>query len=392
MRIAFLHHHLRPGGVTRVIDEQIRSLVGNHECVIISGEEPPAPHPCPVRVVRCIGYDRDLGGETEPESCARAVLSEIGSLWHGGADILHVHNPTLGKNRSLLGMIRCMAGEGERLLLHIHDFAEDGRPGNYRTGEPWPADCHYAVLNGRDYRILREAGFAEEGVHLLPNPVRPLLPVGRRDGGEERPSSLRDASPSGGRTFLYPVRAIRRKNIGEAVLLSLFVGGDDVGVTLEPTGSRDVESYEKWRSLVRVRGLRVRFALGVGRDYAEVLRQARCMITTSIKEGFGFSYLEPWTAGLMLHGRRLPGICDDFEARGIDLSSLYERLDVPLSLIDIPRGVGALLCREDGAVRPLSRGEPIGGGIRRALRRENIRRFRDAQRFPAERPRLAPDG
>lgn len=330
MRIAYLHHHLRPGGVTRVILEQASSLAaaGNHEALIISGEDPRVDPPCRVRVVPCIVYDRDLRAEVCPRSCARAVLSEIRAVWPGGPDILHVHNPTLGKNRFLLDIIRAVRETGVRVLLQIHDFAEDGRPENYRPEASWPAGCHYAVLNARDHRILLQAGFAEEGLHLLPNPVRPLgVP-----GPEE-------TVPSGDRhTFLYPVRAIRRKNIGEAVLLSLFLPRDDhVGVTLEPTGSLDVQSCLRWRSLVRAHNLRVRFGVGVDRDFSEVLGRARSMITTSIKEGFGFAFLEAWTAGLMLLGRRIPGICDDFVESGVRLSHLYERLDIPLSFIDLKR-------------------------------------------------------
>ena len=58
------------------------------------------------------------------------------------------------------------------------------------------------------------------------------------------------------------------------------------------------------------------------------------MITTSITEGFGFSFLEPWTAGKALQGRRLGSICADFEENGLCLASLYDRLHVPLAWFD----------------------------------------------------------
>jgi hypothetical protein len=58
------------------------------------------------------------------------------------------------------------------------------------------------------------------------------------------------------------------------------------------------------------------------------------MITTSIREGFGFSFLEPWTAGRAVVGRRLEAVAPDFERRGVDLSSLYHGISVPLDLID----------------------------------------------------------
>ena len=57
---------------------------------------------------------------------------------------------------------------------------------------------------------------------------------------------------------------------------------------------------------------------------------ARFIITTSITEGFGFSFLEPWTANKILWGRKLPEICQDFEKKGICLDHLYTRLAVPV--------------------------------------------------------------
>jgi hypothetical protein len=47
---------------------------------------------------------------------------------------------------------------------------------------------------------------------------------------------------------------------------------------------------------------------------------ARTVLTTSLKEGFGFSFLEPWTAGIPVAGRRLEAVCLDFEDEGVALS------------------------------------------------------------------------
>ena len=61
---------------------------------------------------------------------------------------------------------------------------------------------------------------------------------------------------------------------------------------------------------------------------------SRYAITTSINEGFGFSFLEAWTAGKSLWGRLLPDICHDFIQRGVHLDHLYSRLSIPLDWID----------------------------------------------------------
>ncbi len=319
MRIVFIHHHLRPGGVTRVITEQIRSLEGICESLVICGEKPEQPVFFPVRIVPSLAYDRDRSDRTTPADTAAAVVDAAVSFWKGRADIFHIHNPTLGKNAEFISIIKALQATNAALLLQIHDFAEDGRPQNYR-GEEYPRNCHWAVLNSRDYHILKECGLKEKGLHLLPNPVRPL-PVQK--------SSHTD-------TVLYPVRAIRRKNIGEAVLASVFLPpGKRIGITLEPTGAIDRQSYAGWRSFVDDYKLNVSFRLGIGANFDELLEKTSSIITTSIKEGFGFSFLEPWTAEKMLYGRFLPDTCSDFIRNSIDLSHLYNRLAVVTDFFDV---------------------------------------------------------
>ncbi len=62
---------------------------------------------------------------------------------------------------------------------------------------------------------------------------------------------------------LYPIRAIRRKNIGEAILLSLFFRhGQTLAVTLPPNSPSDIKSYEGWKIFVRDRKLNLEFDNG----------------------------------------------------------------------------------------------------------------------------------
>ncbi len=59
-------------------------------------------------------------------------------------------------------------------------------------------------------------------------------------------------------------------------------------------------------------------------------------MTTSVKEGFGFSFLEPWTARRAAVGRRIDAVCGDFEEEGIGLPHLYSSLSVPAALFEAP--------------------------------------------------------
>jgi hypothetical protein len=88
---------------------------------------------------------------------------------------------------------------------------------------------------------------------------------------------------------------------------------------------------------VQKKGLNVHFDLGRRHDYSVLVGAASSMITTSIAEGFGLAFLEPWTAGKALWGRRLGGICADFEENGLRLDSLYDNLVVPIDWFDADR-------------------------------------------------------
>ena len=148
--------------------------------------------------------------------------------------MLHVHNHSLGKNRALPRVVPRLAASGYGMLLQIHDFAEDFRPENYRNlGRPAPemlypqaSNVHYAVLNGRDRAILAAAGADPARLHLLPNPVLDVNRLPERSAARVKLHERFGVAP-GDRYLLYPVRCIRRKNVGEALLLRRAVAAGD---------------------------------------------------------------------------------------------------------------------------------------------------------------------
>lgn len=322
MKIAFLHYHARRGGITRVIEQQMDALRGEADCMFLSGNgTDPETGVVPVTIPG-IGYD-GVRPEEAPEKIADDVLRAVEAKWPSGCDILHVHNPVLKKNRDFLKILRRLADRGLRLFLQVHDTAEDLRPHSYYFDEEYPENCHYGVINSRDYRLFIDAGLRPEGLHRIFNVVQPL------------PRDENVDAKSGRRFLLYAVRAIRRKNLGEALLLSCFVPrGYRIGITLPPTSPADYPSYEEWKSFAVENRLSVDFELGLGHSLGELVARSALMITTSIREGFGFSFLEPWTADRAVVGRRLEAVAQDFSDMGVDLSTLYDRIAVPLDLID----------------------------------------------------------
>jgi len=329
MKTVLVHYHLRAGGVTQVMLNQTAALREAGEDVLVLSAEPPPDAALwgaiPIALVPRLHYDRYRPAEETPDTkdtAARHVLSlelaasvekAIHSHWPGGADLIHVHNPLIRKNCLLLGALKELAKRSP-LLLQNHDLAEDFRPDVY-AGEEYPENCHYGVINSRDYRFLLDAGLKPEGLHLLPNEVRTLCVT------PDLPKT----------TYLYPVRGIRRKNIGEALFLSLFLDSPDtsIAITQPPTTEQDSQVYNQWKTAAADLNLPLAFEAGLKSSFADVMGSARAVITTSVKEGFGFSFLEPWTAGIAVTGRRIDSVCRDFENAGVRFDKLYQGIQIP---------------------------------------------------------------
>ncbi|TFG96954.1 MAG: glycosyltransferase family 1 protein, partial [Calditrichales bacterium] len=319
MKVVYIHFHLKTGGVTTVLNQQVNAIRKDADVLVIAGTPPETPLSADTAVVDGLGYSTAPSDRHKSEAVADSVIAAVHRKWKDGCDLIHIHNATLAKNKNLLNILGLLQQQKFKLFIQIHDFAEDGRPSVYFQDQ-YPRDCHYGVINSRDYRVLLKSGLKKKGLHKLFNMIRPwdIQPLG--------PATVELA--------LYPVRALRRKNIGEAILLSLFFRDKvSLAITLPPNSPVDIQSYGGWKAYVRQENLRVRFDAGLGADFRELVNSAKLMITTSVMEGFGFSFLEPWSAGKYLLGRKLPEICEDFEENGILLDHLYSRLNVPLEWI-----------------------------------------------------------
>lgn len=331
LAVVIIHYHLRPGGVTRVIERSIESLHDRVDLLILTGEAP-APSAVLTPVMEpfaALGYSDTACADAEGLAedlrfTARSLLGREPDLWH-------IHNHSLGKNSFTPRLATHLARSGCRLLLQPHDFAEDGRPENYRLLREhlneelgrvlYPRAEHvwYAPINHRDKTFLASIGLPH--VHVLPNTV---------NAHAAPPAS----APAQQKTLVYPARAIRRKNLGEFLLWSLLAPeGYHFQSTLAPQNPKWQGYYKDWVAFARELKLPVEFDAGRTHDFSRLVQDAEALITTSIAEGFGLAFLEPWLEGKALTGRKLPEITADFEAGGLDLSALYDRLPVPLDWI-----------------------------------------------------------
>ncbi len=331
MRVAIVHYHLRPGGVSSVIATSSDTLTeANVRHVILTGGN---------EVVRGNHYlVPTLGYLTEPGNANAATLLEslrqtAADALGGPPDVWHFHNHSLGKNCLIPHVISQLATAGEALLLHIHDLAEDGRPGNYPLIAgisdlyPFSPRVHLAFLNSRDLTTFIDAGLPPENGTVLPNPIPKL-----------------DASlpPASVPLLFAPARGIRRKNLGELVLLAaLAPPGVRVAVSCAPENPAALPVYDAWCGFAARHRLPIGFGVvgryspvpGAAMDFDSWIAHATHFVTTSVAEGFGLTFLESIARGRPLFGRNIPHLTSNL---GLDPGRLYDAILVPLEWVDLP--------------------------------------------------------
>lgn len=349
-RLIIIHYHLNPGGVTRIIESQIASLVAslpdrpirvlcgsatNPEAITGQGAE--------------LITDELLNYLTEPINNIEIRYDQTETFLRRHiepGDIIHFHNMNLGKNPLLTLAVSKLAEEGYRVVNHAHDFSED-RPKNQEylksiivkkfgrdlkaTMYPRLSNIAYITLSTSDRERLIGYGAEPALVFLVPNPV--TFSANVKDSRETLKLKIESQLqiPHGKKIITYPVRVIRRKNIGEYILLcTLFSDSFHWMVTQPPKNPVELKPYEVWKAICREQGIPLIFEAGVRCSFEELLAASDWCFTTSIQEGFGMAYLEPWLLGTPVGGRNLTNITTDLRKSGLRFPLLYDELLVPV--------------------------------------------------------------
>ncbi|QQL44679.1 glycosyltransferase [Sulfuriroseicoccus oceanibius] len=325
MHIVIAHYHLKPGGVTSVILAQSRELTEvGHRVTIASS--------CPATEVNQTAHTTvpELA-YAEPSSESTAAGDTIAQgLLAARPDLVHWHNPLLGKNPGTLEAIAKIHRAGVPQLLHCHDFAEDARPALLAALRavqpatlPLANNIHFAALTERDRGWLAQCGVPSARIHVVPNPQSEHPPAHLVCEPEFSPPHL-----------VMPVRGIRRKNLGEAVLWAreLKPLGGKVTVTLPPTSEVDIPGYNAWRTFANAHAIPFH-APPTGevkpRPIATIFSEASAVLSTSVQEGHGFALHEPWLYQRAVISRTLPNVPPIAPALS------YHRIPVPRELLDL---------------------------------------------------------
>jgi FMN phosphatase YigB (HAD superfamily)/glycosyltransferase involved in cell wall biosynthesis len=368
INVAFIHHHLNRGGVTHVIRDQLSALktlasqgYQIRAAILFGGRgaikqcdfpEDRDSLRCELIDIPDLEYDSLRNGFSGDPALGGQLRSNLERIsFEPQNTILHVHNHALGKNGALPLALKSLAQDGFRILLQVHDFAEDFRYENYNAlkqrladldasiGDVYPdaKQVHYSVINQRDKQVLDRLGLDQSIVHYLPNAI-----AGSRELPDHQQAKREFLEHHGidpeSRLLVYPVRGIRRKNVGEAILLTAIAPEKTcVGVPLSPLNPIEKASFDSWQRFSIDHHLPALFGIGGddGLPFETNLAAADRILTTSVAEGFGMVFLESFLLGKDLIGRDIPYVTEDFKGQGISFESLYSELQVPLNLINL---------------------------------------------------------
>ncbi|MBN2635707.1 MAG: glycosyltransferase family 4 protein [Prolixibacteraceae bacterium] len=347
MTICIFHYHLNPGGVSRIIESQIDALqrtIQNCSVILLTGYCP-NKHNFIAKGVKVIESEilNYLDADAPEAEKKLRLIEELFAEYLSKDYILHFHNLNLGKNPLVTIAAYKLARNGYRLVNHAHDFSED-RPKNQEFIQqvieqlsdltvkeimyPNLGNYHYAVLNQFDLERLFSYGVNSERCHLLPNPVSINEDIHNANAGWLKSEIRKSLEISDNMKIItYPVRVIRRKNIAEFVLLSVLFKDESCWVVTQPPKNPvEIEHNEKWKSFCRIHAIEIKWEAGNKVDFGQLLAESDLCITTSIREGFGMAFMEPWLFGTPVIGRNLPMVTTDLKSSGMEFPLLYDKL------------------------------------------------------------------
>ena len=365
-QLVVVHHHLRPGGVRRVIETALPSIAaaGRMRRVVLAVGETPDAEWLPRLRASLAGTPLELRihpeflywseqhttgaklSKTLADICGR-LLAEC-----GGADaILWAHNLGLGRNIPLsIAWADAARRSGAVFISHHHDFFFDNRWNRWPEMQAcgisslreaaeavFPAGerCVQVVINRADHRCLA-TGFGDRAV-WIPNAVTPA----RHTTAERKsvPDWMADRIGTRAPYWLLPCRLLRRKNIAESVLLARWLRPEAHVVTTGAATSLEESRYaERLRESSARCGWKLDLSIlaGISRHppISALIANAEVVLLTSLLEGFGLPYLEAAEGRRPLIARSLPNVMPDLVSMGLRAPLAYDEVLVPIDLFD----------------------------------------------------------
>ena len=370
-----LHYHMKQSGTRTVIENILQSLEANPEInlnlIYSSKKETFQPENKKIKVIDIsdVGYnDKIFKSKEELMKKASQLKEKIkNKLELSNKCVLHCHNVNLFKNSYLGAALLLLAKELKDknfvLLLQLHDFAEENRPDRLKlllncSGKkdrlfgskiayPIYKNIFYMTINSRDKVMLKKIGIPENHIFLYPNSINMELFSSKPHRTDKLIKGLENYAGENKYIFeknrkilLCPAKILRRKNIIESiVILKLLNSIKDewqLLITLEGNSKKDRAYGKLIKDYVKKKKLPVTIGFGYKLIAArntkdknkmiDLFSISKAIITTSIQEGFGFTFLEAWVANKKVIGRRISYIFKDLKANGLNMDHFYDKI------------------------------------------------------------------
>ncbi|MBU2579854.1 glycosyltransferase [Patescibacteria group bacterium] len=313
-----------------------------------------------IEIPELLPVEDDLN-KSEIEKRGLAIAQKIAEATEG-SDVVVIENPFVGEYHlsAMLGFsiyAKQFKPSGTKIFFRIHDLYVDSP--HYRDGA-WKSFSSseienivrgegvdgFLIINHELKEKLIQEGVAAEKIFYLSNGVDGEKFNQRLESEEtEAIRAGLGISDKEAKILLYPVRVVPRKNIEEAILLVNYVrqitGENYILVVPGKVDKYDPLSqgyYDVLEKIVLVAGFPIIFtkkplplkrrysASGAVEEYSvgDLYQASFATVMTSLREGFGYPFLECWFAGKIVVGRRIQNIVDDFEKSGLSFEWLYD--------------------------------------------------------------------
>ena len=354
--MVIVHHHFDQGGVSQVIRLQLKAVLQEQpktDFLLLSGRKiiqsdfTKYPH----QVCGALDYLPFENFSKQELKEQYQILLDFLKSQIKPFDVVHIHNLNLGKNPLFNLAVYDLLSEGYKIVNHCHDFAEDMRFDLFVRLKniiqdfgfsvfdvlyPYQKNFVYLTINFRDYQILSKNLGLKNQVYLTHNPIDVVEKFQKKNSTIENKLSVQLKQKLGiAKSTLFclcPIRAIRRKNIGEVLLLStIYKEQSCFGITRAAESLAEQSQYIFWKDCVKKMQLPVLFELGEKYSFEELIAASDTFITTSIMEGFGMTFLESWMFEKLLWGRNIETVTCDFKKQGVEFPFLYDQIKIPLT-------------------------------------------------------------
>jgi len=207
----------------------------------------------------------------------------------------------------------------------------------------------FLIINHVLKERLIKQGTPEKKIFYLPNGVDKTI-FSQKISDQESEIIRKKLNVSDkAKILLYPVRVVPRKNIEEAILLTHFIRQlteDEYILVIsgkidkyDPLSKLYYRQLKELADLVNFSVIFTKKPYPLEREYnkkgkisqfsiGDIYQISEAVLMTSLREGFGYPFLESWFANKIVIGRRIENVISDFEKSGLDFHWLYNGLPI----------------------------------------------------------------